>query len=59
MKKIEEHRNDLLKQINEKQFEKIKERKKTFEEGIKLKEEELNRQKTLRETMKNKIDDLK
>ncbi|XP_050431106.1 cilia- and flagella-associated protein 45-like [Adelges cooleyi] len=57
--KIEQHRKNLLKQIHDREQEKIQERKKLFEEGIKLKQEELNRQKTLQETMKNKIDNLK
>lgn len=57
--KIEAHRKNLLKQINDKEQEKILERKRFFQEGIKLKQEELARQKMLRDIMYNKIEELK
>ncbi|CAH1737569.1 cilia- and flagella-associated protein 45-like [Aphis gossypii] len=57
--KIEAHRRNLLKQIYDKEQEKILERKRFFQEGIKLKQEELSRQKMLRDTMYNKIEELK
>jgi len=57
--KIEAHRKNLLKQINDKEQEKIQERKRLFQEGVKLKQEELVRQKMLRDTMYNKIEELK
>ncbi|VVC24428.1 Hypothetical protein CINCED_3A005033 [Cinara cedri] len=57
--KIEAYRKNLLKQIDDKEQAKIQERKRSFQEGVKLKQEELARQKTLRDTMYNKIEELK
>jgi len=57
--KIEAHRRNLLKQINDKEQEKIHERKRFFQEGVRLKQAELARQKMLRDTMYNKIEELK
>lgn len=53
------HRKNLLKQINDKEQEKILERKRFFQEGIKLKQVEQARQKMLRDTMFNKIKELR
>lgn len=59
MKKIEAHRKNLLKQIHDKEQERILEKKRFFQESVKLKQDELARQKMLRETMYNKIEELK
>lgn len=59
VQKIEAHRKNLLKQIHDKEQEKIQERKRFFQEGIKLKQAEQARQKMLRDTMFNKIEELK
>lgn len=59
IQRIELHRKNLLKQIYDKEQEKIQERKRFSLEGIKLKQEELARKKMLRDTMLNKIEELK
>jgi len=40
-------------------LEKIEERKKFFEEGLKFQEDEISRKKALRATMEKKIEELK
>lgn len=48
-----------MKQIHEKELEKIQERKMFFQEGIKYQQEEAARRKALRDTMEKKIEGLK
>ncbi|XP_003243991.1 cilia- and flagella-associated protein 45-like [Acyrthosiphon pisum] len=57
--KLDEHRKNLLKQISEKELERIKERKDFFQEGITYQQAEAAREKALRNTMQKKIDGLR
>lgn len=56
---MDKHRKDLLKQIHDKELDKIQERKLYFHEGIKYQEDENARKKSLQATMRKKIDELK
>ncbi|KAL5237785.1 hypothetical protein ACI65C_005195 [Semiaphis heraclei] len=57
--KLDEHRRNLLKQISEKEVERIKDRKEFFQEGIIFQQTESAREKSLRNTMKKKIEGLR
>lgn len=57
--KTDEHRSNLLKQIKQKEIEKIQERKMFFQEGIKYQEDLAARKKSLRDTMQKKMEELK
>lgn len=52
---IDEHRMALLKQINEKEWERIKNRQEQFQEGVAIKMEEKKRSEMLRDTMMKKM----
>ncbi|CAG2062473.1 unnamed protein product, partial [Timema podura] len=54
----EAYRGAILKQINEKERERIKCRQELFEEGLVMKREEQLREKHMREIMNKKIDEL-
>ncbi|VVC28806.1 Hypothetical protein CINCED_3A021977 [Cinara cedri] len=56
---IDEHRKNLLKQINAKEWEKIQERKDFFQEGVAYQEGEIARNKSLHETMLKKVEEIR
>ncbi|XP_017760461.1 PREDICTED: cilia- and flagella-associated protein 45-like [Eufriesea mexicana] len=53
------HRSEILKQVNEKERERIEARQKMFEEGLAIRTEAAMRKKKLRETMEKKCDEMK
>ncbi|XP_053994148.1 cilia- and flagella-associated protein 45-like isoform X2 [Hylaeus volcanicus] len=53
------HRSEILKQVNEKEKERIEARKKMFEEGLAIRTEAEMRKKTLREAMQKKCDEMR
>ncbi|KAE9525211.1 hypothetical protein AGLY_014396 [Aphis glycines] len=57
--KLDTHRKNLLKQISEKELERIKERKQYFQEGVIYQQREAAREKALRATMKKKVEGLR
>jgi hypothetical protein len=56
---LEQYRSDIMKQINEKEHERIKEKKSKFEEGVALKMEEVRRQGHMKDTIKKKLEELR
>lgn len=52
---VENHRMELLKQIGEKEKEKIKSRQQLFEEGLAIKVEKQRREDILKQTMIKKM----
>jgi hypothetical protein len=48
-----------MKQINEKQHEKIKEKQSRYEEGVALKMDEVQRERYIKEVMKKKVEELR
>jgi hypothetical protein len=48
-----------VKQIKEKQLEKIKEKQRRYEEGVALKIEEVQRDRYIKEAMKKKVEELR
>lgn len=56
---VEKYRSDIMKQIKEKQLEKIKEKQRRYEEGVALKIEEVQRERYIKEVMKKKVEELR
>lgn len=54
-----QYRSDIMKQIKEKQLEKIKEKQRRYEEGVALKIEEAQRDRYIKEIMKKKVEELR
>ncbi|CAK9795861.1 Cilia- and flagella-associated protein 45 [Anthophora quadrimaculata] len=53
------HRSEILKQVNEKERERIKARQKMFEEGLAIRTEAAMRKKKLRDAMEKKCNEMK
>ncbi|CAL7950302.1 unnamed protein product [Xylocopa violacea] len=53
------HRSEILKQVNEKERERIEARQKMFEEGLAIRTEAAIRKKKMRETMERKCDEMR
>lgn len=56
---MDEHLKSLTKQINSVEWERIQQRKEFFKEGVIFQEGEIARNKSLRETMQKKIEQIK
>jgi hypothetical protein len=48
-----------MKQINEKEHERIKEKQSKYEEGLVLKMEEVRRERCIKDAMKRKVEELR
>lgn len=55
----QQYRSDIIKQINEKEHERIKKKQSKFEEEVALKMEELQRQGNMKDAIKKKIEELR
>jgi len=59
LQRVEQYHSDIVKQIKEKQLEKIKEKQRRYEEGVALKIEEVQRERYIKEVMKKKVEELR
>ncbi|XP_069687390.1 cilia- and flagella-associated protein 45-like isoform X2 [Periplaneta americana] len=56
---LAQYRSDIMKQINEKERERILEKQNKFEEGVALKMEEVKRERYMKEVMRKKVNELR